>query len=157
MNETIFVVFVVIIIIFIGVIIFSGIQGESLQEKNKALRNSKAVEFAHRISFWSEITCSKEFSCLDIAKLMTLGDFINKSRQQDVYAFNYYFDLLRNSKIVVTPVYPVDEFDPEANHWVLWDNEGIKKSTDIVRVPVTLYNSFTSKSAMGIMELQIYE
>ena len=141
MSETLFVVFIILIIILLGFVAYSKFQEASIKEQQRALRNKKVIELAHRISSWPELECSiagtTPFVCLDIPKLMLLEDFINDSKQQSTTAFNYYFDLLRNSKIIVTETYPSDM------QWVLYDNPGTTRTTDVIRVPVSLYNPLT--------------
>jgi len=161
MSETIFVAFIIIIIIVLGLVAYSKFQEASIKEKQRQLRNARVVEIAHRLSFWPELECSEigasEFMCLDITKLMVLGDFINKTRKENAYAFNYYFDLLRNSKISVIEIYPSSSRTIGEDYWVIWENAGKTKTIDMVRVPVSLYNPLTKTYAFGVMELQVYE
>ncbi|MBN2052144.1 hypothetical protein JW756_01455 [Candidatus Woesearchaeota archaeon] len=161
MTETIFVVFIIIIIIVLSVVFYSKFQEVSIKEKQRQLRNARVVEIAHRLSFWPELECSEigtsEFMCLDITKLMVLGSFINQTKQDNSYSFNYYFDLLRNSKISVVEIYPSDSRTLGTDYWILWENAGKTKTADMVRVPVSLYNPLTKAYALGVMELQVYE
>jgi len=161
MTETIFVVFIILIIILIGFVFYSNFQEASIREHKKILRDRQVVELAHRLSAWPELECSvgetTEFVCLDITKLMVLGEFINKSRQKHAYAFKYYFDLLRNSRITVTEIYPSHTQTLGEDYWILYDNPGVTPVTDIIRVPVNLYNPLTEIRAFGIMEILMYE
>ena len=88
---------------------------------------------------------------------MILGDFINESKRQDTYAFNYYFDLLGNSKITVTEIYPSFSRTLGKDYWVLYENKGKTRTTEVIWVPVNLYNPLNKMYAFGIMELEIYE
>jgi len=162
MNETVFVVFLIMIIIFLGLVVLSRFQEVSILEKSKSLRSLSVIESTHMISFWPELDCSdvkvSEFACLDIIKLRVLVKFINESAQSDgPYAFNYYYDQLKKSKIAVREVYPLNTSILWDTYWVLWDNPGTKKTTDSIRVPVNLFDPLTGRYALGIMELQIYE
>lgn len=162
MNETVFVVFIIMMIIFLGLVVLSRFQEVSFKDKSKSVRSLKVIESSQKISFWPELDCSdvkvSEFACLDIVKLKVLGNFINESKESNrIYAFNYYFDLLRNSKITVTEVYPLNTSVLGETYWVLWENPGTKRTTDNIRVPVNLFDPLTGRYALGIMELQIYE
>ena len=162
MNETVFVVFLIMIIIFLGLVVYSRFQELNILEKSKSLRSLNVIESTHTISFWPELDCSdvrvSEFACLDIVKLKVLGKFIDQSKQSDkIYAFNYYYDQLKKSKITVTEVYPLNTSVLGETYWILWDNPGTKKTTDYILVPVNLFDPFTGRYALGIMELQIYE
>jgi heme/copper-type cytochrome/quinol oxidase subunit 2 len=161
MNETVFVVFLIMIIVFLGLVVYTRFQELNLQDKTRIAKSLKVVESSHKISFWPELECSdvrvSEFACLDIVKLKVLGEFINNSRQAGgIYAFNYYFDLLKESKISVSEVYPLNTSVLGETYWVLWDNPGTKVSSNIIQVPVNLYDAFTGRYALGIMELRIY-
>jgi hypothetical protein len=162
MNETVFVVFIIMIIIFLGLVVYSRFQELNIQDKSKAVKNTKVIESAQSISFWPELDCSdvkvSDFACLDMEKLKILGKFVNDTKQANkIYTFNYYFNLLGNSKITVTEVYPLNTSVLGETYWVLWENPGTKKTTDTILVPVNLFDPFTGRYALGVMELQMYE
>ena len=161
MIETIFVVFIILIIIVLGFVVYSKFQEGALKEQQKALRNMRVIELDHRLSAWPELECSvastSKFVCIDETKLMVLGSFINESKKQSTYAFNYYFDLLRNSKITVTEIYPSNTMTLSEDYWILYENPGKTRTTEVVWVPVNLYNPLTKNYAFAIMELEIYE
>ncbi len=161
MNETIFVVFLILIIVILGFVAYSKFQEINIKEQQKLFRNTRVIETAHRLSFWSELECSEaggisNFMCLDVIKLKVLGDFINISKEGG-YAFNYYYDLLKNSNITVYEVYPSSTKTINTDAWVIWSNPGRTKTSDVIRVPVSLYNPLTASYALGIMELVMYE
>lgn len=161
MTETIFVIFIILIIIVLGFVAYSKFQEGVLKEQQKTLRNIRVIQLAHRLSAWPELECSvastSKFVCVDETKLMVLGNFINQSKQQSSYAFNYYFDILKNSKITVTEVYPSYTKTLGSDYWVLYENPGKTKNIDVVWVPVNIYNPLTKNYAFGVMELEIYE
>ena len=161
MNETIFVVFIILIIVVLGFVAYSRFHEISIREEQRLYRRLQIIEMAHRLSSWSELECSvattADFVCLDVSRLMVLGTFINKSRQEDSYAFNYYFDLLRDSRITVTEIYPSRTKTLGEDYWILYDNPGETLTIDKVAVPVNLYNPLTKNNALGVMELFIYE
>lgn len=162
MNETVFVVFIIMIIIFLGLVVYSRFQELNIQDKSRTIKNTKVIESAQSISFWPELDCSdvkvSDFACLDMEKLKILGKFVNDTKQANsIYAFNYYFNLLGNSKISVTEVYPLNTSVPGETYWVLWENPGTKKTTDTILVPVNIFDPFTGRYALGVMELQMYE
>ena len=161
MTETIFVVFIILIIILLGFVFFSKFQEISMKEQEKTLRNLEVIKLAHRISFWPELECSvagaERFVCLDKVKLTILGDFINRSMNSNSYGFNYYYDLLKNSQITVTELYPSNTQTLGTDYWVLYNNPGSTPLTDAVLIPVNLYNPVTKDYALGVMELQRFE
>jgi len=162
MTETIFVVFIIIVIVVLGFVIYSKFQEESIKERQNELRDLKVVELANSISFWPELECSEaggtsDFLCIDVTKLMVLGDFINKSQGENTYAASYYGELLSKSKITVLEIYPSFTNTPGKDYWEIWNKPGAKRTTDVVRVPVKLYNPLTKQYAFGVMSLQLFE
>ena len=163
MNETIFAVFIVIIILVLGLVVYSKFQEDSLRAQGKETRQARVVELAQRLSFWPELECSEagteEFLCMDITKLMVLGNFTNQSKQEGKYGFNYYYDLLRDSKIEVHQIYPYVTAPGilGENYWVLYDNPSPNPSTDLVHVPISLYNPLSRTYALGVMDIQVFE
>ena len=161
MTETIFVVFFILIIILLGFVAYSKFQEQHIIEQKKILKRMQLIELAHRLSSWSELECSvvgtTEFVCLDVTKLMVFEDFIKESKNKSSYARNYYFDLLRNSKITVTEIYPSHTHTLGKDYWVLYENPGTTQTISPISVPVSLYNPLTKTYAFGIMELLVYE
>jgi hypothetical protein len=161
MTESVFVVFIILIIIVMGFVIYSKFQESSIRDNERMLRNIDIIKLANRISSWPELECSlsgtERFVCLDTLKLDILGDFINKSTGSDTYAFNYYYDLLKESKILVTEVYPPLAHRENQKRWILYYNPGETPVTDSILVPVNLYNPLSETFSMGMLEMQIYD
>ena len=161
MTETIFVVFFILIIIVLGFVVFSKFQEEAIKKQQKEYRSSRVIEMAHRLSSWPELECSvagtTQYVCLDKVKLGILGDFINDSKRQSTYAFNYYFELLRDSKITIIEIYPSHSKTFGKDYWVLYENTGSGQTTEVIWIPVNLYDQVTQTRSLAIMELLIYE
>lgn len=161
MTETIFVVFFILIIIVLGFVAFSKFQESAIKEQQREYRSSRVIEMAHRLSSWPELECSvagaSQYVCLDKIKLGILGDFINESKQKSSYGFNYYFELLRDSKITITEIYPSHTKTIGKDYWVLYENLGSGQTTEVIWIPVNLYDPVTQKRSLAIMELLIYE
>lgn len=155
-GETIFVIFIILIIIVLGFTIYSKFQEGDIIDQQNSARNDRMVSTAHRLTFWSELECSfdevKETDCFDISKLEVFSAFINTSRSEGGYAFEYYHDLLRNSKITVRGVYP-SGYD----EWVLYDNPGSSSIADRIVIPINLYDPIEKTYLFGMMELYVYD
>jgi hypothetical protein len=66
--------------------------------------------------------------------------------------------LLRNSRIEVYRVYPYDVTrELGKNYWVLYNNTGSNPSTDLVHIPISLYNPLSRTYALGVMDVQVFE
>ncbi len=161
MGETVFVIFIILLIIVIGFTIYSKFSEGNIKEQQIKLRNERIVSTAHALSSWSELECSvaevKDVSCFDMSKLNVFSEFINSSRREGGYAFEYYHDLLRDSTIIVREIYPNENSFYDENTWILYNNSGTTPSLDRIIVPITLYNPFSKKYAFGLMELRVYE
>ena len=154
-SETIFTVIIILIIIIFSLVFYAKAKESGLKEQASQARISRVISLAHTLSSWSELECSiretREFDCVDVVKLGLLSDFINQSKIANGYAFNYYYDYLKRSKIIVTQVYP------SSQSWVIYDNPGTTKTADSVTVPVSLYDPVNDQYALGLMELKVYE
>ena len=160
-TETIFVIFLILIIIVIGFVVYSKFHQENIEQEQRENRAKQAIELANRMSFWPELECSasgaQQFVCLDRIKLNVLSDFINKSRHTDSQAFNYYYDLLGDSQIIVKEAYPSNTHTYKKDYWTLYNNPGRTKNQNIIWVPVNLYNPLSRTYAFGVMEIILYE
>lgn len=161
MTESVFVVFIILIIIVMGFVMYSKFQESSIRENERMLRNIDVIKLANRISSWPELECSlsgtERFVCLDTLKLSVLGDFIEDNMDSNTYAFNYYYDLLKESKILVTEVYPPLAHPDDQKRWILYYNPGDTPVTDSILIPVNLYNPYSETFSMGMLEIQIYD
>lgn len=150
-----FVVFIIIIIIVLGLVFYSKTREVQLKEMQRTQRISNFISLAHTLSSWPELECSiketRDFDCIDLVKLGILGDFINQSKETDLYAFNYYQDLLRRSDVVVREIYP------SQRSWTIYLNPGNRKTRDAVSLPVNIYDPISKKYAFGVLELAVYE
>ena len=160
-TETIFVIFLILVIVVIGFVIYSKFHEGTIKEKQREQRAREVIELAHRMSSWPELECSasgaQQFVCLDRIKLNVLSDFINKSRHTDSQAFNYYYDLLGDSQIIVKEVYPSNTQTYKKDYWRLYNNLGSTSHQNIIWVPVNLYNPLSRTYAFGVMEITLYE
>lgn len=161
MTESVFVVFIILIIIVMGFVIYSKFQETSIKENERMIRNIEIIKMAQKMSSWPELECSlhgtQRFVCLDAAKLTTLGDFIQTSRQTDSYGFNYYYDALKKARITIKELYPPLSNADNLNQWVLYNNPGRTPVSDLVLIPVNIYHPVSKTFSMGIIELQIYD
>lgn len=156
-TETIFVVIIIIVIVLLGFVFYSRVQESSIKEKQREQRVLRMITLAHALSNWPELECStlesRDFDCIDRLKLGVLSDFINVSRQDDTYAFKYYNDLLRRSRIVITEVY--SHTDKES--WVVYDNSVESASKETVFIPVNVFDPTDHTFTFAMMELSLYE
>jgi hypothetical protein len=156
-TETIFAVFIIIIIIIVGIWFYSRYEEARIGDVARQDSELRLVSLAHSIASWPELECSvvssRDFNCVDKSKLAVLSAFISDSRSSDSYAFNYYNDFLRRSRISVREVYSYQELES----WVLYDNSFVARSIQSVFIPVNIYDPYLQKYSYGLLELTTYE
>jgi len=107
-GETIAVLFVFIILVFVGLIVYSGFERSKIRQKTEEHIGISATEVAQRALFLPEVACSSEniqrFNCFDMIKL-------EKSHAIMDANFLMYRDLLLESRIIVRKVFPAVEED----------------------------------------------
>jgi len=152
MSETIFIVFIIIIILVVGITIFSKFQAVELKEQQKVGKDKQVATLAHTLSSWSELECrladATEVNCFDITKVAVFSEYIEEAKASNGYAFEYYFTLLKNSRIKIREVYP-----DKGREWLLYDNPGRGINAIPVYLPINLYDPFTKTYSLGIMEI----
>jgi hypothetical protein len=169
--ETIFAVIVIIVIIVIGIVFYSKAKEGSIKEQISKTRVDSLISLSHSLSSWPELECSvyesRDFDCFDAVKLEILSETLSKkpvlssgsssnasSVAVNSYAFNYYFDLLGRSKIVVRQIYPSSDSKKE---WILYESKSISRNADSVVVPISIYYPVERRYAFGVLELKMYE
>ena len=155
-SETIFVVFVIIIIVLLGMVFYARVQESNLKSKQREQRVLQLIALGHSISNWPELECStlesREFDCIDRVKLGLISSFITQNKEEGSYAFRYYSDILRRSSITVDEVYSYQA--PKS--WVIYNNSG-EGTKDSVQVPVNVYDPVEQTFTFAIMEISVYE
>jgi hypothetical protein len=155
MGETVFVVFIIIIILVLGLVFYSKAREGEIKENQRDARSKNLIALAHTISSWPELKCSvrevQDYDCIDQTKLSVLSNFITTATtSSDNYAFNYYADFFKKATLKVNMTYP------SSGNWVIYDNPSTG-GRETVHIPVSIYDSLSNRYSFGIMELTTYD
>lgn len=158
--ETIFVLLVLIVIIFIGTIIVYSFYTKSLNEKRENLQDIDSITLTSSIIRLPEITCGSNEPCLDSMKMLIFKDRSNN---------NYYNTLFRDMDINVEIVFPeltdaecdITKFNdinhPKNCNKFILHKSGQTTNPQIIQTPVQVYFPSKNKKALGILNIILYK
>lgn len=162
LNETILVMFFVVIIIIIGIILYFKVFQEKITETGERLSEQEASVLLASIASMPEISCSNE-DCIDTSKLIP---FSNLARTRN----DYYKNSLGNKRIQIKSVYPKTEnkicnnedyssfqYPENCGYWILYENNPSRKSGIKISSPVSLFYPEIDEYRIGILEIEVYE
>lgn len=147
MMETIAILFIFFILVFIGLIFFFRIMKSNVADEIEEAKELSAIEAAQIASSLPELQCSQnniiESNCIDILKLENAVEVVNTTT---------YFDLFSYSRITVQQKYPL----PYTN-WTLYE----KKPVNVTEVrptyfPISLFDPKTQYYYFGVMIVDAY-
>jgi len=151
MFETIAVLLIFFILIAFGLIFYSKVQRDSIQDTGKEYFELKAIQTAQLVSFLPELQCTSPTSvnivgdaCFDAFKIIALKDIIEDN-------YGYYFDLFGFSKITVEQIYPLGK------KWVIYNKSSGKSSKSSLQIPVLIYNASSRENYFGVLNVDVYE
>lgn len=158
-NETILVIFIFIVLVLIGLVVFNRftLQGiEDMADKNERVMY---VNMLAIVPGMAELKCSSQASdieCLDTLKLLAF------ERQQQEYISQFGW-----KQIVVEVVYPdvgvlkgikcTNANYPNCGFWLLYENKPVLVgSEEIISSPVSLYYPFGDQYGIGRLKITAY-
>ena len=160
--ETIFVLLILTIIIFVGVVLIYSFYNRSLKEKGEEFPDIDAVTLTSSIIAMPEFTCGKNANCIDVLKIWAF--------QQTVHNKQYYHDLFKDKDVTVEIIYPTttkkecgdvevkqEAFPQNCNYFVIYNTTAIKKNKEIIQTPVQLYFPLLDKKALGMLNIIVYK
>ena len=150
-GETIAVLLVFFILIFIGFVFYAKVIRSNVEQENEESSQLRSIGIAQRVMFLPEVQCSMENiitdSCVDILKLDAAERVMNES------SF-YYYDLLEFSEVNITLVYPLASGTAKSR-WTIYSRKGESfKNSFITNVPVSLFNPVTRTNNFGILTIE---
>jgi hypothetical protein len=158
-TETIFAVFIIIVIVVLGIVFYGRVKAEDIREQVREVKVLRIIDLAHAIANWAEMDCSiyesRDFDCVDRLKLDVVNKYLDESKSSNNFAFRYYNDLLGRSTIEVREVYSHDS--SSLGYWLLFNNSANLSSRDTISVPVNIYDPVLQKYSFGIMDIKVYE
>ena len=157
MFETIAVLLIFFVLIGFGLIFYSKMQRESIQETGEEYFELKAIQTAQLVSFLPELQCTSPTSsnivddnCFDLLKVKALSGIIKNDQKLRT---EYYYDLFGSSKISIEQIYPF------GMGWDIYEYKSLtnKKSISSIKIPISLYNASSNKNNFGVLNIDVYE
>jgi sensor histidine kinase regulating citrate/malate metabolism len=154
-GETVFVVFIILIIIVLGFVFYSKIQEDNFKEELRKKSSQNLVLVAHSISSLPELECSiyksSDFVCVDKFKAKNIKAILEQARSEKN---TYYFDFLNNLRISIHQVYPNKQTYPIYDHY---EGQSGGKPFLPVNVLINIYDPIEKTYSFGYMEIGLYE
>ena len=106
--ETIFVLLTLVIIIFIGIVIFFSFFSSTLSEKEQGFTQIDAVTLTDSIIGMPEFTCGPiaESFCIDTTKVLIFNDMLNNREKYPNFDRNYYNSIFEDKRITLNITFP---------------------------------------------------
>jgi hypothetical protein len=150
--ETIVVIIIISIIMIIALVFVVKSKQGSVKTQTSALDEEKAMEVAIVASNLNELRCSEYNAmmktCFDYHRLRAFKNVVENEDNKD--AFNYYYSLLGNSKIVVQII-------TKAENVTIYDyGDSAGKSSSPVLIPTIVLDSLTKQSYFAILEVRTF-
>ncbi len=163
LNETFLVLFIVIILLFLGLFFYSTFLVRSLQDRAATLSERDATVSLARLTFLAELRCSDE-TCLDTSKFLPFQTLVQQRRP-------LYTSLFGNQRIMIEEIYPTPAsatlctkslylqttYPGSCSRWILYEYKpstttSIQKFSTIV----SLYYPENNHYTLGRLTLEVY-
>lgn len=163
LQETFFVLLLVVLLIFMGIFLYAKFFSGSLQQRADTLSEREATLFLARFSSLAEVRCSDK-PCLDTSKFFPFQSLIQQHRTT-------YTQLLGNQKISVEEVYPVPlsptpctralylqpSYPGSCSQWTLYEQRPTTmKQTMTLSTVVSLYYPEKDLYTLGKLTVEVY-
>jgi len=164
--ETIFVLLILVVIIFIGTIVVYSFYSKSLNEKRQDITNIDSVTLTTSIINMPELTCGKNTNCIDALKILAF--------QETLQSNPYYKILFRNMDISIEIIYPKislssdvpctkdkfnsadsanRQFPVNCNTFIIYESQSTSTTQEIIQSPVQVYFPSVDKKALGVLNI----
>jgi hypothetical protein len=157
-GETITVLVVFIILIIIGMVVYSGFERNKNNEKVTEQIDLSANEIAMRAMFLPEISCSNEnipvHSCFDRMRLEASKNVLEANK------IDIYYDLFLYSNITVSIIFPRENPDAPIQTYTIYSNLPKNYTSRVpTTVPVTIFEPTGEKGneySFGLLKVEVY-
>lgn len=154
-GETIMVMVIFFILLVIGIIFYAKVQQHLSKIDEEEYLAKRAKDMAMSVSFLPELQCTKtgteDFDCIDKVKLESFQKIVPGS----VYS-RYYKNLFSNSKISVHEIYSTSPLAEPVELFESVIDKSAVKGSQLIFIPVTIYDPRTEISSYGYIKLEVY-
>jgi len=156
MMETILVMLIFFIMLFMGLYYYSSFRGKGIQQEGEELLTQQQEVLLASISSMPELECNNK-NCIDATKLIAIKTIINDYKSEYIPLFGF-------KKIEVELLYPKNQeqqivctpqnYPDNCNFFPIYSNlNPNKKSEKTISTPISLY--FPSKNQYKLAKLSI--
>jgi type II secretory pathway pseudopilin PulG len=147
MAESIAVVIIIIFLLVIGIVFWSGVRKDDVKNTQLEYQDLSVIELAKIAAELPELRCYNtnvvtKVNCFDWYKILAMNKSMNdpviKNEIFDYY--NYYF---KNSKITIQQIYPNE------TTVVIYDNNISKKTTLQISIPIIIEKNYGREGRKG--------
>ena len=145
--ETIAILFIFFILVFVGIVFYSNIMKSKFQETKVEYEELSKLQVVQIISSLPEIQCSQdnivEPNCIDLLKFQAATHILKMSD---------YFDFFGFSKITVEEVFPNN------NEYILYDKQPDKINQKLASYfPISLFDAKHQSYSFGVLIVEVYK
>lgn len=161
-SETISILVVFFILIFVSLIIYTGQRTDKIEKQMQQQEALRAAEIATQAYLLSEIQCSESqcIGCTGAMDILKLDAVSNNSDAKLIYNSTNYFRNFGYATIKVQIYYPNETVLPDdINHnWTIYNitRPEIHHTKRPHFIPVNIYNPFKNECYFGVMEVAAY-
>ena len=164
LNETFLVLFLVVILLFLGIIFYGKFLTKTIEGRAEVLSERESTLFLARFTSLAEVRCSQE-ACLDTGKFLPF-QALAEGRYQA-----FYRGLFGYQKITVEQLYPAavtqtlctpslyqhGDYPTTCSRWLLYAYQPASlKGTQKLSSIVSLYYPETDTYSIGRVTLEVY-
>lgn len=150
MGETIMVIFIFIIMVFIGMIFYAKFQASETKEGTKEAFRQQSVEIANLMQFLPELQQTYKnitYVSFDLYKIMAF----NRIMASDKAMNDSYYDLFRFSVITLGQIYPFP------NEWVIYNKTANYSTYYMTNIPIIIYDAVSDRKNFGVLTIQSWQ
>ncbi|MBI3033550.1 hypothetical protein HYY72_00125 [Candidatus Woesearchaeota archaeon] len=153
MIETAAVVIVFLMLLAFGFVFYANILRGNLNEKLADAKETRALKIAKTALNMPELQCSKTQpiqNCFDKLKIQGFQAIIQRDSND---ANTYYYDLLKDSKITIRQIYPIQVSQYSQTIYEM----GTEQSKQSIWMPIAIYDPLKDTASFGILTVDVYE
>ncbi|MBI2647289.1 hypothetical protein HYW99_02325 [Candidatus Woesearchaeota archaeon] len=145
-SETIAVLLVFFVLIFLGLIFYVKVFRSSADIEKEEFLQIKSIGIAQRVMYLPELQCAENNvireNCVDILKLDIAKNLISQNEL-------YYYDMLEFSDVKIDEIYPA-----QANYELYSRELPDFKNQFVTNVPISLYEPIERRYSFGVLTIK---
>jgi len=149
MAESIAVVIIIIFLLVIGIVFWSGINRDDIKTSQLEYQDLSVIELAKIAAELPELRCYNtnvvtKVNCFDWYKILAMNYSMNSpSSTNKAQVFDYYNYYFKNSRITIQQIYPND------TSVVIYNNNISKQTTLQISIPIIIEKNYGREGRKG--------